>query len=144
MGGMRLSRDSNSLLIMATNWKCCMTPWSLLLRRVFSAYAGPDAPRPPSCVVNAPWDSQERPHPVSNVWGGHKRLNLCTLQMLQSRSSPFQTCVRHLKVLEFFSWATRRGACWICTSALPDRAAVVLWVGCFLSLFLGGAASEAG
>lgn len=134
MGGMHLSRDSNSLLIMATMWKCCTTPWSLLLWGVFSVHTGPDTHSPLLCVVNAPWDTQEQPHPVNNVWGGHKRLNLRTLQMLQSWSRPFETCARQLKVLELFGWATRHGARWICTSALPCRAALVLWVGCLLSL----------
>ena len=133
-----LSHDSNSLLITTTMWKCSMTPWSLLLRGVFSAYAVPDTPNPPSCVVNAPWDVQEQPHPLSDVWGGRKRLNLPTLQMLQSSSSPFQTCVRHLKVLEPFGCAPL--AHWICTSALLRRAAVMFllspWRHCIWSSVL--------
>lgn len=114
MGGMCLSRDSNSLLIMAATWKCCRTPWSLLLHGVFSACAGPDPPRPKWWVENVLRGTQEQPHPVSNVWGGCRRLNLHTLQMPQSWSS--------LNVCEAFespgALSMGHKACWVCTSAL--------------------------
>lgn len=63
MGGMDLSRDSSSLLIMATMWKCCPARWSWLLQGVFCVHAGPGTPRQPPRVGNGLWDTQEQPHP---------------------------------------------------------------------------------
>lgn len=132
MGGMCLSRDSNSLLIMATTWKCCRTPWSLLLHGVFSACAGPDLPRPKWWVENVLRGTQEQPHPVSNVWGGRRRLNLCALQMPQSWNSP-NVCEAFESpgALSMGHKAWGMLGLYLCSS---QRTMVVLWVGCLLSL----------
>lgn len=67
MGGMHLSRDSSSLLIMSTTWKRCPAPWSQLLQGVFRVYAGPGTPSHPPCVGNGLWDTQEQPH-LTEQW----------------------------------------------------------------------------
>lgn len=113
MGGMCLSRDSNSFLIIAATWKCCRTPWSLLLWGVFSVCAGPDPPRPKwaTCEVGA--------------GGWTSALYRCHSHGVA------QACVRHLKALYMGHKAWGMLGLHLCPS---QRAAVVLWVGCLLSL----------
>lgn len=118
-----------SLLIMATTWKCCTICWHLLLWGVFSVYAGLDTPRP----HHVWWVLCETPKSNHIHWAigevGTRGWTYIVYKCCGHEVAPS----KYEKVLKFFRWATRCGACWVCTSTLLCRVAVVLWVCCLLS-----------